>query len=177
LVTALKGLDNDPDLAHQLIDLGRYRLSFADGRKLDEYDDDTAQIVQAVTSADAVILASPVYRATYTGALKNLLDLLPVDALRGKPIGIVAMGATLHHHLGVDWQLRAVLAWFGAVAAPTSVYLTSQDFDGDCVKQSAITPLEELLQTVLKMAALVGTARSPGPLSALGPQPIAAHHA
>ena len=57
-------------------------------------------------TADAVLMASPVYRGSYTGALKNLLDLTPVDALRNKPVGIVAMGATLHHYLGVDGQLR-----------------------------------------------------------------------
>ena len=41
-----------------------------------------------------MLLASPVYRASFTGALKNLLDLTPVEALRAKPVGIVAMGAT-----------------------------------------------------------------------------------
>ena len=75
-----------------------------------------------------MLLASPVYRASFTGALKNLLDLTPLETLRAKPIGIVAMGASLHHYLGVDWQLRAVLAWFGALVAPTSVYLESAHF-------------------------------------------------
>ena len=67
--------------------------------------------------ADAVILASPVYRGSFTGALKNLLDHLPIEALTGKPVGIVAMGATNHHYLGVDWHLRDVLAWFGAIGS------------------------------------------------------------
>jgi NAD(P)H-dependent FMN reductase len=93
---------------------------FADGRPLDRFPDDTARVVGAIAEADVVLLASPVYRASFTGALKNLLDLTPVEALRAKPVGIVAMGATLHHYLGVDWQLRAVLAWFGALVVPTS---------------------------------------------------------
>ena len=38
------------------------------------------------------------------------------------------MGATQHHFLGVDWHLRDVLAWFGALVVPTSVYLVSADF-------------------------------------------------
>ena len=87
--------------------------SFADGRPPEQYGDDTASIVARVGAADAVILASPVYRGSFTGALKNLLDHLPVDALAGKPVGIVAMGASAHHYLGVDWHLRDVLAWFG----------------------------------------------------------------
>jgi hypothetical protein len=64
--------------------------------------------------ARAVVFAAPVYRASYPGVLKNLLDLLPVEALRAKPVGILAMGASAHHYLGVDTHLRAVLAWFGA---------------------------------------------------------------
>ena len=92
----------------------------------------------AIAAADAVLLASPVYRASFTGALKNLLDLTPVEALRAKPVGIVAMGATLHHYLGVDWQLRAVLAWFGALVVPTSVYLESGHFqDGQLADPAA----------------------------------------
>src|SRR5204863_2069617 len=55
-------------------------------------------------------------------------DIAPIDALRGKPIGIVAMGARSHHYLGVDWHLRTVLAWFGALVMPTGVYLESAHF-------------------------------------------------
>src|SRR5699024_1316445 len=39
-----------------------------------------------VTDADAVVVGSPVFKATYTGLLKVFIDLLPMDALRGKPV-------------------------------------------------------------------------------------------
>jgi hypothetical protein len=48
--------------------------------------------------------------------------------LFAKPTGIVSMGATLHHFLGADRHLRDVLAFYGALVAPVSVYLTSSDF-------------------------------------------------
>jgi FMN reductase len=112
----------------ELVDLADYKISFADGRPLKDYGDDTAAVISRLESADAVLLATPVYRATFTGALKNLLDLTPVEALRYKPLGIVAMGATLHHYLGADWHLRMVLSWFGALTLPTSVYLESSQF-------------------------------------------------
>src|SRR5207245_834700 len=108
-----------------LLNLADHRVSFADGRPPEKFDDDTGAVVARVAGADCVLLASPVYRGTFTGALKNLLDLTPIEGLRAKPVGIVAMGATSHHYLGVDWQLRAVLAWFGARVVPTSVYLES----------------------------------------------------
>src|SRR5262249_26259064 len=126
-----------------------------------------ARVVSALANADAVLLASPVYRGSFTGALKNLLDLTPVEALRDKPVGIVAMGATLHHYLGVDWHLRAVLAWFGALVAPTSVYLESAHFRaGQLADEPARAALADLVASLLTMAS--------GPRNRLGPPPIAA---
>jgi len=155
-----------PAVAATLLNLADHRVSFADGRPLDRFTDDTARVVATIAEADAVLIASPVYRGSFTGALKNLLDLTPVDALRGKPVGIVAMGATLHHYLGVDWQLRAVLAWFGALVAPTSVYLESSHFtDGKLAEAGARAALGDLVTTLLAMVAI--------PRDHLGPPPLA----
>src|SRR5215472_19376285 len=129
-----------------LLNLADYRVSFADGRPPDRFSDDTGRVVAALADAYAVLLASPVYRGSFTGALKNLLDLTPVDALRSKPVGIVALGATAHHYLGVDWHLRAVLAWFGALVLPTSVYLESAHFkDGKLADDGARAALTDLV--------------------------------
>jgi FMN reductase len=153
----------------ELVDLGTKRISFADGRELAAYGDDSESVVETISASDALVLASPVYRGTYTGALKNLLDLLPVEALRGKPVGIVAMGYTLHHYLGVELELRGVLTWFGALTAPNAVYLTAGDFDEDGVAGSAAEALDELL------AALAALSESTAGLS-LGPPPLAARY-
>jgi NAD(P)H-dependent FMN reductase len=123
-----------------------------------------------VKKADGVVLASPVYRATYTGILKNFLDLLPIETLEGKPVGIVAMGGSNHNCLGVDWQLRCTLSWFGAIVAPTSVYLTPQDFSsGKPTSRDAIAGLKGLIGT---LAVLSGQLHSekfrPRPLAAIG---------
>src|SRR5262245_27708536 len=155
-----------PDCSARLVNLADYRISFADGRPLDALGDDSARVVGQLASAEAVLLASPVYRGSMTGALKNLLDLTPVDALRGKPVGIVAMGATLHHYLGVDWHLRAELAWFGALVMPTSVYLESAHFkDGKLADDGARGALTDLVAGLLAMAV---TSRD-----RLGPPPLA----
>jgi FMN reductase len=155
-----------PGTSATLLNLADYRIAFADGRPLDRYPDDTARVVGALTAADAVLLASPVYRASFTGALKNLLDLTPVDALRGKPVGIVAMGATLHHYLGVDWQLRTVLAWFGALVVPTSVYLESVHFkDGKLADPGGRAALADLAQALDAMVRYSGDQLGPPPLA------------
>src|SRR6266700_6502784 len=71
-----------------LIDLADYQIGFADGRPLDQLKDDTAAVIGRLTASDAVILATPVYRASFPGALKNLLDLAPLGSLSGKPCGL-----------------------------------------------------------------------------------------
>jgi FMN reductase len=88
--------------------------------------------------------------------------------LQGKPVGIVAMGGSPHHYLAVDTQLRQVLAWFGALLAPTSVYLTGGDFrDGQLASETARKDMAALTDT------LVTLGRRLDPAS-LGPPPLAA---
>jgi len=158
---------NGRDISASVLSLGEHHVSFADGRPLDRFTDDTARVVGAIAEADAVLLASPVYRASFTGALKNLLDLTPVEALRAKPVGIVAMGATLHHYLGVDWQLRAVLAWFGALVVPISVYLEPSHFhDGKLTDPSARAALGDLVAALVAMAGYSRDEAGPPPLAA-----------
>lgn len=167
IATTLESLAGRPDVSASLLNLGDHRISFADGRPPDRFTDDTAPVVARLAEADAVLLASPVYRASFTGALKNLLDLTPVDALRDKPVGIVAMGATLHHYLGVDSHLRAVLAWFGALVAPTSVYLDPAHFkDGTLADDAARAALADLVTTLLGLAVSVKRPLGPSPLAA-----------
>lgn len=152
-----------PDAATSLLNLASRRIAICDGRPLEQYDEATREAVAAIARADAVLVAAPVYRASYPGVLKNLLDLTPVLALAGKPVGIVAMGGSPHHYLGVDTQLRHVLAWFGALAAPTSVYLTGNDFaDGRLASQAAMDDLLHLASTLLALASFVA-AHPPGP--------------
>ena len=161
--------DADSEITTQLINLADRKIAFADGRPPEQYGDDTAATVKLVMDADAVIIASPIYRGSITGALKNLLDQIPVEALMGKPVGIVAMGATTHHYLGVDWHLRDILAWFGAFVAPTSVYLSSADFVDGKISESALREMLSLADALIKMTKVAGTREHP-----LGPKPLAA---
>jgi NAD(P)H-dependent FMN reductase len=159
----------DPQIATQLINLADLKIAFADGRPPEQYGDDTAATVKLAMDADAVIIASPVYRGSITGALKNLLDQIPIEALMGKPVGIIAMGATTHHYLGVDWHLSDILAWFGAFVAPTSVYLASTDFVDGKISEPALKEMLSLADAVIKMTSVAGTRENP-----LGPKPLAA---
>ncbi|MCF3181221.1 MULTISPECIES: NADPH-dependent FMN reductase [unclassified Streptomyces] len=70
--------------------------------------------LEAVAGADGLVIATPVYKASYTGLLKAFLDLLPQDGLAGKTILPLATGGSLAHVLTIDYALRPVLAALGA---------------------------------------------------------------
>ncbi len=157
---------HDSSITTELLHLGDHQISFADGRPPEAYGDDTEKVLEQVTSADIYIIATPIFRASFTGALKNLLDQIPVEGMMGKACGLIGMGATDHHYLTVDTQLRPVLAWFGAYLVPGQVYLKSQHFqDGKLAEPKAIAGLETLGRSVIALhKSLAGNAESAGPL-------------
>lgn len=62
-----------------------------------------------LANADGLIVATPVYKASFSGALKTLLDLLPERALEHKVVLPLATGGTIAHMLAVDYALKPVL--------------------------------------------------------------------
>ena len=156
------------DVPVDILNLADTPVDICDGRPLDTYGPTTREAVARIAAAGAVLIAAPVYRASFPGVLKNLLDITPVEALQNKPVGIVAMGGSPHHYLAVDAQLRQVLAWFGALVAPTGVYLTGGDFrDGRLASEAARADLAALAGTLT----LLMRHLDPG---SLGPPPLAA---
>jgi FMN reductase len=156
------------DAAVDILNLAETPIEMCDGRPLEAYGVATQQAVARVGAAAAVLIGAPVYRASFPGVLKNLLDITPVEALQNKPVGILAMGGSSHHFLAVDGQLRQVLAWFGALVAPTSVYLTGGDFrDGQLATEAARYDLTALTRTLITLLQRLET-------SSLGPLPLAA---
>jgi NAD(P)H-dependent FMN reductase len=156
------------DVAVDILNLAETAVEVCDGRPLDAYGAATRHAVARITGAAAVLVAAPVYRASYPGVLKNLFDIAPVEALQNKPVGIVAMGGSPHHYLAVDAQLRGVLAWFGALVAPTAIYLTGGDFrDGKLAAEGARADLTALTLTLVTLARRLDPAK-------LGPLPLAA---
>src|SRR6266851_1881222 len=141
------------DGAVDILNLAEVAVEICDGRALEAYGPATRDAVARIAAAGAVLIGAPVYRASFPGVLKNLLDITPVEALQNKPVGIVAMGGSPHHYLAVDAQLRQVLAWFGALVAPTSVYLTGGDFrDGKLASDAARNDLAALTATLQMLA-------------------------
>jgi FMN reductase len=100
------------------IGLREVRASLLDVRNLPAEDllharFEAPSIVEAtaqVAAADGIVVATPVYKAAYSGLLKTFLDVLPQFALRGKVVLPLATGGTVAHVLAIDYALRPVLS-------------------------------------------------------------------
>jgi FMN reductase len=77
-----------------------------------------------VARAKALVIATPVYKAAYSGVLKVFLDLLPQTALKEKTVLPLATGGSPHHMLALDYALRPVLQSLAARHILPGVYAT-----------------------------------------------------
>ncbi|MGZ6994014.1 MAG: NAD(P)H-dependent oxidoreductase [Acidimicrobiia bacterium] len=94
--------------------------------------------VAAMSTAAPLVLVTPVYRATYSGLIKLLLDQLPTDGLEGTGVVLAATGGSSAHFLALDTGLRAVVASLAGWSAPTVVYATSADFTPEGTPGAAV---------------------------------------
>jgi FMN reductase len=79
--------------------------------------------LERVLASDVLVVASPTYKATYTGLLKVFLDLLLAGALRGAPTVPVMTGGAANHSLALDVHLRPLLLELGASCPTQGLYV------------------------------------------------------
>ncbi|MFI9755631.1 NADPH-dependent FMN reductase [Streptomyces collinus] len=108
--------------------------------------------------ADGVVVGTPVYKASYSGVLKALLDLLPQYALAGKTVLPLATGGSVAHVLAIDYALRPVLNSMGAAHIVQGWFTLDKDLavrdDGSLAVAPAAT--EALGQVVDQFSAALG---------------------
>lgn len=122
--------------------------------------------VHRISDADAIVVAAPVFRGSIPGTLKLLIDMLPNEALRSKPVGILTVAAAPQHFLSAERHLRDILGWFGALTAPNSAFFVDQVFGGDEVAADALAELREFGDQVVVLAERTsGQAFGPDPLT------------
>jgi FMN reductase len=89
------------------------------------------RVLSAIEQADALVVATPVYKAAYTGLLKHLFDLIEPKLLEGRPVILAATGGSDRHALVIEHHLRPLIAFFRAHAMPTGIYATNADFTAE----------------------------------------------
>ncbi len=84
------------------------------------------EVKRLLAEASAVVVATPVYKAAYSGGLKTLLDILPQTALRGKTVLPLVTGGSPAHQLAIDYALKPVLSALGATDLLQGVYIVDK---------------------------------------------------
>lgn len=125
---------------------------------------------KAVTAAQAVVLATPVYQASFSGAIKLLLDLVPERGLKGKVVLPLANGGSDSHLLILDYALKPVISALGASNVLGGVYVNSRHLTLDAEKRYRIgeEALERIGRAVDELVELVAPARRQVDGDALG---------
>jgi len=92
-------------------------------------DPDVAQAKAAVLGADVLVVASPVYKASFTGLLKAFLDQFGADELDCLATVPVMLGGAPVHALAPEGQLRPVLVEIGASMPTRSLFVVDSSLD------------------------------------------------
>ena len=101
-------------------------------------DERVTSLLEEITRSDALVLVTPIYRATYSGLLKVVFDQLPPESLRGVPCVLAATAASPAHFLALDTGFRSLVASLGGWSVPTVVYATPADLDADKRPRAAV---------------------------------------
>ncbi|WP_168787512.1 FMN reductase [Paraburkholderia aromaticivorans] len=129
--------DSQPIDVH-LVELGEIASGLAGAVHRAQVPADVEAHIKAIESADLLVVASPVYRASYTGLFKHLFDLVHHEALFDVPVLLAATGGSDRHALVIDHQLRPLFSFFQARTLPIGVYASEADFSGYAISNPAL---------------------------------------
>jgi FMN reductase len=125
-----------------VIDLGEFA-----GELFDYTSARVQQAVEDVKSVDVLVVASPTYKATYTGLLKAFLDRFGAGSLRGITAVPLLVAASDRHALAVEVHLKPVLAELGLSVPGPGLFLNESAFADNLedevaklLKESGATP-------------------------------------
>lgn len=112
-----------------LVELNRVGPHLGGAIRRSELPAAAEQELARIEAADLLVVASPVYRATFTGLFKHLFDFVDQYALVDTPVLLAATGGSDRHALIIEHQLRPLFGFFQAVTLPIGVYASDSDFE------------------------------------------------
>ncbi|MRX42655.1 CE1759 family FMN reductase [Agromyces kandeliae] len=108
------------DLAH---DITNHLLMGFAPPKLEE-------ALDAVASADGLIVVTPIFTTSYAGLFKSFIDVVDPQALTDLPVLIGATGGTPRHSLAIDYAIRPLFTYLHAIPTTTGVFAATGDWGG-----------------------------------------------
>ncbi|MBB1493138.1 FMN reductase [Paracoccus sp. MC1854] len=109
-------------------EIGDLQPSLGQAQAVDQLDPLARAILNTILTADALVVGTPVYKGSFTGLFKHLIDLIDPAALAGKPVLLTATGGGDRHALVIEHQMRPLFGFFEAASLPTGVYASGGEF-------------------------------------------------
>lgn len=110
-----------PQVVVDVVELGAGLLGWGDPA--------VTAAIESVQKAQVVVVASPTFKATYTGLLKMFLDQVPTDGLAGVVAVPVMLGKAPDHSLAAELLLKPVLVEMGATCPTKGLYMVDTSYD------------------------------------------------
>jgi FMN reductase len=121
-----------------LIELGEIGRDFSGALRRDELNPAAEEALRRIESATLLIVASPVYRASFTGLFKHVFDFVGQYSLIDKPVLLAATGGSDRHALIIEHQFRPLFSFFQALTLPIGVYASDADFVDYRIESAAL---------------------------------------
>ena len=107
--------------------------------------------VKQAQASDVLVVASPTYKASYTGLLKAYFDRFGTNALAGVVAVPVMLGGAPVHTLAVDAHLTPLLQEIGASCPTRGLFILESELDNlDAVVGAWRTANESILARLLR---------------------------
>ena len=121
-----------------LIEVATLGPDLAGTVRRDQLGADAEGALRVIETADLLVAATPVYRASFTGLFKHLFDFVGQYELTATPVLLAATGGGERHALIIEHQLRPLFGFFQALTLPTGVYASDGDFVGGRLESPAL---------------------------------------
>ncbi|MDM0029950.1 FMN reductase [Variovorax saccharolyticus] len=134
----LEGLSDALPIETRLIEIGEIAPKFGGVLQRQHLPQEIEGLLKEVESADLLLVASPIFRGTYTGLFKHFFDFVHHESLIDVPVLLAATGGSDRHALAIDHQLRPLFSFFQAHTLPIGVYATDKEFTDYRVSNDAL---------------------------------------
>ena len=135
-------LTGEPDLVVDLATLGPALLDWSAA--------DVDDLVKQVGAADLVVVATPTYKASYTGLLKLFLDRFAGGTgLSGLSVPLM-LGGSPAHALAPELLLRPVLTEIGGTVPGRGLYIVDSEHDRPAAYAAWLAATRPTIDTFLK---------------------------
>lgn len=153
------------DVELDLLDLHETPLDPFRGFGLD-YSDATRQAIERLTSADVIVIGSPVYNGSYSSAVKNLFEHTPYDALKGHVAAFILSAAGDKSFLQVRTHLEQLMTYYQIIVVPQAAFAMAGELEAG-IPDEVEDRIHRAVDCAIRLRGALETSQPPGTQAAV----------